>query len=414
MIKQPKRQAKFITNPKDLEYLFSLNEDLACRTSTMMECFGKFGDKRRFNPYDIISVPPNTFGLEGHKNKKGFMTTVGLWLFNKAFTECGVFPVTGYVNDTIGKKLFKKLNKQISYAVMEDKLDLEELKKYTVKSQKFQPYCNILSPSLSEGLLGMSAEIKKEKETLIKQNKEILEGEPDPAVVQSIEGKLIKSIDEKLKDDPSSDILNSSVGADKGNNLKNMFIMKGISKLADQSRGKYSILTGNYMDGVSKEEYADFCETLTLGPFSRANKTMVGGYWEKLFVKGLEHLSIQFDEDCHTKRYKLVDLTGDNIDLWMYSNIIEGNKLVELNPSNMDKYIGKQIKVRFSGFCECDHGICEACAGSLFRRLNIKHVGVVAYRLPSDLKNTSMKSFHDATVKSSHMKDYGYKKIFGI
>lgn len=414
MIKQPKRQAKFITDPKDLDYLFSLNEDLSCRTSTMMECFGKFGDKRRFNPYDIISVPPNTFGLEGHKNKKGFMTTVGLWLFNKAFTECGVFPITGYVNDTIGKKLFKKLNKQISYAVMEDKLDLEELKKYTVKSQKFQPYCNILSPSLSEGLLGMSAEIKKEKETLIKQNKEILTGEPDPAVVQSIEGKLIKSIDEKLKDDPSMDILDSSVGADKSNNLKNMFIMKGISKLADQSRGKYSIMTGNYMDGVSQEEYADFCETLTLGPFSRANKTMVGGYWEKLFVKGLEHLSIQFDEDCHTKRYKLVNLTGDNIDLWMYSNIIEGNKLVELNPSNMNKYLGKQIKVRFSGFCECDHGICEACAGSLFRRLNIKHVGVVAYRLPSDLKNWSMKSFHDSVVRSSSMQDYGYKKIFGL
>ena len=170
MIKQPKRQAKFITDPKDLEYLFSLNEDLACKTSTMMECFGKFGDKRRFNPYDIISIPPNTFGIEGHKNKKGFTTTVGLWIFNKAFTECGIFPITGYVNDTINKKLFKKLNKQISYAVMEDRLDIEELKKYTLKTQKFQPYCNILSPSLSEGLLGMSAEIKKEKETLIKQN----------------------------------------------------------------------------------------------------------------------------------------------------------------------------------------------------------------------------------------------------
>jgi hypothetical protein len=153
---------------------------------------------------------------------------------------------------------------------------------------------------------------------------------------------------------------------------------------------------------------------LTLGPFSRANKTMVGGYWEKLFVKGLEHLSIQFDEDCHTKKYKTVELTGDNIDIWMYSNIIEGNQLVELNPSNMNKYIGKTLKFRFSGFCECDHGICEACAGSLFRRLNIKHVGVVAYRLPSDLKNWSMKSFHDSVVRSSNMQDFGYKKIFGL
>ena len=414
MIKQPKRQAKFVSDPKDLEYLFSLNEDLACRTSTMMECFGKFGDKRRFNPYDIISVPPDTFGLEGHKNKKGFMTTVGLWVFNKAFTECGVFPITGYVNGTINKKLFKKLNKQISYAVMEDRLDIEELKKYTLKSQKFQPYCNILSPSLSEGLLGMSAEIKKKKEELIKKSQVNTDSEPDPVIIQKIEKDLIKEVDEKLKEDPSADILDSSVGADKGNNLKNMFIMKGVSKLADQSRGKYSMITSNYMDGMSKEEYADFCETLTLGPFSRANKTMVGGYWEKLFVKGLEHISIQFDEDCHTKKYKTVELTNDNLDLWMYSNMVIGGKLVELNPSNSNKYIGKTIQFRFTGFCECDHGVCEACAGSLFRKLKLKNVGVVSYKLMSDLKNLAMKNFHDSTTKVSDMGDFGYKKIFGL
>ncbi len=414
MIKQPKRQAKFVSNPKDLDYLFSLNEDLACRTSTMMECFGKFGDKRRFNPYDIISVPPDTFGLEGHKNKKGFMTTVGLWVFNKAFTECGVFPITGYVNDTINKKLFKKLNKQISYAVMEDRLDIEELKKYTLKSQKFQPYCNILSPSLSEGLLGMSAEIKKKKEELIKKSQVNTDSEPDPVIIQKIEKDLIKEVDEKLKEDPSADILDSSVGADKGNNLKNMFIMKGVSKLADQSRGQYSMITSNYMDGMSKEEYADFCESLTLGPFSRANKTMVGGYWEKLFVKGLEHISVQFDEDCGTKRYKTVELTNDNLDLWMYSNMVIGGKLVELNPSNSNKYIGKTIQFRFTGFCECDHGVCEACAGSLFRKLKLKNVGVVSYKLMSDLKNLAMKNFHDSTTKVSDMGDFGYKKIFGL
>jgi hypothetical protein len=32
----------------------------------------------------------------------------------------------------------------------------------------------------------------------------------------------------------------------------------------------------------------------------------------------------------------------------------------------------------------------------------------------SDLKNIAMKSFHDAVVRTSSMKDYGYKKIFGL
>ena len=414
MIKQPKRQAKFISDPKDLEYLFSLNEDLACRTSTIMECFGKFGDKRRFNPYDLLNVPPDTFGEEGHKNKKGFTTTVGLWVFNKAFTECPIFKITGYVNDTVNKKLFKKLNKKLSYAVMEDQLEIEHLKKYILKTQKFQPYCNILSPSLSEGLLGITKDIKKKKEELIKKNKEILEGDPDPVIVQKIEKELIKDIDDLIKEDPSADILESGAGADKGNNLKNMFVMKGVSQLADQSRGQYSVLTGNYMDGVTREEYADFCETLTLGPFSRANKTMTGGYWEKLFVKGLEHISIQYGEDCGTKKYKEVVLTDDNMDLWMYSNIIEGSRLVNLTPSIADKYKGKKVKFRFSGLCECETGICEACAGALFKKLGLKHVGVVSYVLMSSLKNKAMKSFHNSQVTSANMKDFGYKKIFGL
>jgi hypothetical protein len=141
---------------------------------------------------------------------------------------------------------------------------------------------------------------------------------------------------------------------------------------------------------------------------------MTGGYWEKLFVKGLEHISIQYDEDCGTKRYKEVVLTDDNMDLWMYSNMIEGSKLVNLTPSIADKYKGKKVKFRFSGLCECETGICEACAGALFKKLNLKHVGVVSYVLMSALKNKSMKSFHDSTVKTSHMKDFGYNKIFGL
>ena len=94
--------------------------------------------------------------------------------------------------------------------------------------------------------------------------------------------------------------------------------------------------------------------------------------------------------------------------------MVIGGKLVELTPSNVDKYVGKTLQFRFTGFCECDHGVCETCAGSLFRRIKLKHVGVVSYKLMSDLKNLAMKNFHDSVVKTSHMGDFGYKKIFGL
>ena len=90
----------------------------------------------------------------------------------------------------------------------------------------------------------------------------------------------------------------------------------------------------------------------------------------------------------------------------------EGNTLVELTSKNKDKYLGKKVKMRYSGLCEHKKGICQTCAGSLFSRLEITNVGVASYAICSKIKLISMKAFHDSTVKVSKMSDYGYAKIF--
>ena len=114
-----------------------------------MECFGEFEGKRRFNPYDLITIPPGSFGPEGMKNKNSFVTTVGLWIFNKAFIEDDLVKVTGYVNEPITKKKLFGINQEMSYAVLEDDISLDAMKSFLLKTQKFQPYCNILSPSIT-------------------------------------------------------------------------------------------------------------------------------------------------------------------------------------------------------------------------------------------------------------------------
>ena len=83
----------------------------------------------------------------------------------------------------------------------------------------------------------------------------------------------------------------------------------------------------------------------------------------------------------------------------MYCYIIEGSKLVEITSDNRDKYIGKTVKMRFAHMCKCKTGICEKCAGGLFKRLNMTNVGVATSQVASTLKNKCMKSFHDSTLK---------------
>lgn len=414
-LKVVKRQAKRIIDPKDIEYLLAITEDECTKLSFAMDMFGEFNDTRRFQPYDLVDIPVGSYGPEGNKNSNIIKTTVGIWVFNKAFIEQDLFELFGYINEPITSKMFKKINKQVSYAVVEDKVPLDALKRLITKTEKFQPYCNILSASITENMMSIPKAISKKKQELLKKYEKELD-EHDPVVSQKIEQELIKDCKEMLKDDPSIDMINSGAKIDWNNNFKNMFVMKGASKNPDplNPNGEYTVIKSDLTTGIKPDEYAAFSDSLAFGPYARAKKTADGGAWEKIFVKALEHLTVlEEGSDCGTKRYKEILLTGDNIDDWMYSYIVEGSRLVELTSDNRDSYIGKKVKLRYSGLCESEKGICNKCAGNLFTRLGIKNVGVASYVIPAKIKLKSMKNFHDSTVKTFDMEEYGYDKIFG-
>ena len=415
-MKIEKRFSNKITDPKDIEYLVGIKEEECTKLSFAMDMFGDFDDKRRFNTYDTVTIPSGSYGPEGNKNINPINTTVGIWVFNKAFIEKELFDLFGYINKPITSKVFKEINKKMSYAVMEDKLPLDAIKRYIMKTEKFQPYCNILSTSITENMLSVPKAIAKKKQELLKKYEKEL-ATNDPIVSQKIEKELIEECKVLLKDDPSVDMINSGAKIDWGNNFKNMFVMRGASKNPDplNPNGEYTIIKSDFMTGIAPDEYAAFADSLTAGPYARAKKTADGGAMEKIFVKALEHLYIlPAGSDCGTKRTKTVLLTKDNIDDWMYSYIVESsNRLVELTSDNRDSYLGKKVKFRYSGLCESEKGICNKCAGNLFTRLGIKNVGVASYVIPASIKLKSMKTFHDSTIKIFDMGDYGYNKIFG-
>lgn len=409
-----KRRSNTITDPKDIEMLLNLTEEQGTKLSFIMDCFGEFGNKRRFNTYDLITIPKDSYGPAGRKNKKPFVTTVGIWVFNKVFIENELFDLFGYINEPVTKKIFGKINKMLSYAVLEDKVSLNVLKHYVMKTEKFQPYCNILCGSLTEGMLTISSKIQKKRDEIFKKYEKELATD-DPIIAQKVEKELLDYAKEELKDDPSMDLINSGAKISWGNNFKNMFIMQGAVKEPDPRDKNFSIIKSNLVDGISREDYVMFANSLIGGPYARAKKTEVGGAQEKLFVKALEHLRVQPEgTDCGTKKYIEITLNNDNIDGWMYSYIIEPQGLVELNSENRDKYIDKTVKMRFGGYCESKVGICSKCAGSLFSKLGVYNVGIASYQIPSTLKVKSMKLFHDSTVKTIWMGKYGWDKIWGL
>jgi len=404
-----KRVSKQITDPKDIEYIVKLKEE-DITTSLIMELFGDFNKHQWFNPYDIITVPIGGYGgllSNGNekKNKQPFTTTIGRLIFNKFFIESDpeLLGFIGYVDENISKKAYGRLFDKLGYAVLEDKISIECYKTFCKKSQKFMPYVSILAPNHSDNMLTITKRINKRKEELIKENKAAIDA-GDVIVVDKISKELLEYARELMKDDPAMDMFLSGAGGSFENNFKNMFIMRGSVQDPDP-RKSYNIITSNYIDGVSKEEYSKLANTLAAGPYSRSKKTELGGYWEKLLLVAFQHVVLlDPDTDCGTKRYIEVNVTDKNIGSIMYCYVIMDNgELIEITSENKDKFIGKKIKIRFSSMCEAKNGICNKCAGNLFYRLGIRNIGASTPQIPSKLKVLSMKLFHDDQLNFTEM-----------
>lgn len=409
MAKINKRVSKTITDNKDIEFLCSLKEE-DITTSLIMELFADFGKHQKFNSYDIITVPTGGYGGtlpngKEKKNTKPFTTTVGRLIFNKFFIESEpqLLDFIGYVNDNVGKKVYGKLFDKLGYAVMEDRISIEVYKKFCKKSQKFMPYVSILAPNHSDNMLTITKSINKKKAELLAKNKEAIDN-GDVMVVDKISKELLEYARELMKDDPAMDMFLSGAGGSFENNFKNMFIMRGSVQDPDP-RKSYNIITSNYIDGVSKDEYSKLANTLAAGPYSRSKKTELGGYWEKLFLTAFQHvILLEPGSDCGTKRHIEVNVTEKNIGSIMYCYVIKDNgDLEEITSVNKDKFIGKKVKLRFSSMCEAKDGICNKCAGNLFYKLGIRNIGASTPQIPSKLKVLSMKLFHDDQLNFTEM-----------
>lgn len=377
-----------------------------------MSLFGHFEGKCIANPYDLLVVPKDTFKYKDDKgnekyNSSEFTTTIGLYIFNLLLADDDLTRIVGYVNKTLNKKGYSKLEQKMVYALIEDEITVEQFKKWQMVMQWLMPLQDILSCNHDEKMLLVSKAISKKKAELLKENEEAIKA-GDPVVIQKIEDELIKFAKEYIGDDSCMDSLNSGAGASFNNQFKNMYIIKGaIANPDPNAKQKYDIITDSYIEGVSAQDYPLLGQSGANGSYSRSKKTSVGGYWEKLFVNSLQHIKLDPEgSDCGTKRYIEVVLDDKNIDDYIYSYAIKNDGALELITSkNCEKFYGKKTKLRFSSMCESKTGICSKCAGQLLYIAGSNNIGTITGQIPDKIKNIAMKAFHDSTVTNYTIKD---------
>lgn len=393
-----------------VSYLLALTEE-DINYAFIMNLFGEFGDKRLCNPYDTFTVPTGAFSFNKNgkvvSNKRPFTTTVGLWVYNIFFfRDAGLSEfIGGYINSTVNNKAYGNIDQKLSYALLEDKISSEQFRRYMEKTQFIMPFESVLSPNQTEFMMCATKEINKKKAELYKKYKKEIDA-GNITVAEQMEKELLDFASEYMDGDPSLDTLESGGAGSFKNNFKNMFIMKGAMRDPDPNAKKqYNVALSNYMDGISADEYSIVANSLAAGPYSRGKKTETGGYWEKLMVSGYQHIVLDKPgSDCGTKHYITVTLTKDNYKDYMYNYIIVGNSLVELTTDNLDRFMNKTVKMRFSSMCKRTGGagkICNCCAGNMFYRIGINNIGVAVSQVASTMKLRCMKGFHDSTISTT-------------
>ena len=390
-----KRKAKHIENTADVKEILELSQEHAGEKSLIMDWFGDFGKGPRFNPYDTIIIPKGTYG-KSKKNKNAFKTTVGLWVFNKACIE-NMSDVLGYVNETITMGKFEEINEEISYALLENKITIDQLKNFIMVGQIYMGCASAICPSHTLDVILITNKAEAKKKQLEKEHADAIKN-TDLKGLKDIEDGLVDWAKEQLKDSEASDMYNSGAKPSWGNNFKNMYLIKGPVKHTDSS---YSYVSASYIEGTKKEDYSAINDAAIGGPFSRASKTQEGGYIEKQYTNATQHIKVLGPgSDCKTKLYTTTTLTKKNIRNWMYCFVIGNNgSLTEITSDNKDKFIGKTVKMRYSALCQAKNGcICEKCAGTLYNRIGIENIGLGCNIMASSMKNASMKAFHDSSL----------------
>lgn len=399
MTRRDETKTKKLSDIEKQELLAIKQDELSI--SLMTKLFGKHTSKQKgvfkieepkFNIRDTFVLEPGEF-----INKEKVETTVGSFIFNKILVEGmleSIIP-NGYYNNVIDKKGFSKLVDIISEGLMMERIPVNPTLIKWLKHYEFygMKACTIFSPSYSEGLLRRNTTVLKEKERILKSKK--IETTQD---MSELEDTLVDSARKILSDDSGMTLFNSGARGSFDNDYKNMNLMLGPVAIPGTD-GKFDMVTSNYIDGLQKEDLIASGNVVVNSAFPKAVGTREGGYLTKQYYAAYQ--SIQCDDDgtdCGTNFGLDMVLTENDVDDYLYQNIMTQKGPVVLTNDNKLQFIGKRVIIRSSMFCKSDK-ICSVCAGRRFYMMKIKNIGLTSGRVSNTLLNASMKNFHNAKVK---------------
>ena len=405
---------KRMLNEKQIEHLRSLNGDEITKV-TILELFSRKAHKIeedggiRYEVDEPYMYPSNEFILPANSlpnQKETVLTTAGLYILNIHVIIPAFEDLIPYVNVTLDKKEKEKLVETISNLVLNKKISTEQFALYQDRLTRLASCSGFLVESMSAGLITPFPAVEKAKKELFEKYKDEINNNNITLYLNKIEKKLLEIAKNELKYDKSYTVFKKGGKPDFNNNYaKNMVCVGG---MVDPVTGEYVIVKNSYNNGPDLKNYHVSCNKLIYGSYNRGVKTQYGGSLTKYLYR-LMHAVVAAPDgsDCGSELYREVVLTKENKNNYRYRYIYEGKKdkngkklYTCLNDDIINDYIGKKVKLRSPMYCkQKGNEICNICLGDLYKKLEIKNIGLTSTRASASVMYVSMKAMHDVSIK---------------
>lgn len=334
-------------------------------------------------------------------------TTLGSLAFNRFVLEgSNCISHIGFQNYPIDKEGLNKLDRTINVLLIQDKITSIDLASYVDRRDQFGFWFNAFnSVALTASLVRPMANVNKKKEELFEQYKNELNSDDSTEqiiAINKIEKDLMTDVRKNLESDYGYDLYRSGDG-NLDNNYKTINVMRGA--VMNNITGKYDNVKASLMDGITKDDIPAFGNSIVAGAYPSAIGTAEAGYMSKIILAILQtiHLNPDKKSDCGTKSTIPFTITDKNYPYVYFRNISDGGKIVMLTHDNIDKYVGKTVRM-YSPQCCLHKDICAKCAGHTFLNLGVENAGLLVTEMTDKLLNLKLKSKHDLSQSAKILK----------
>ena len=332
--------------------------------------------------------------IENYTDSEPMLTDVGKFLLNYTILvqSCGSY--IPYINK---KWKTGELDKLVADGIVAGDLTRENYSKFIEWVYFLLSDCTPFMPTWSEESLYTSKKIIQRKNELMEQYKEVLKN-PDPVVLAKIEKELVNMDKDFIRGTDSEAFSFATEGKTFNEARRKQHIFFGLAPDFQKNSGAYVFTDKSLQEGFGPENMELLANMIRRGSYMRGMRTADGGVELKFILRIFADSKI-IEEDCGSKSGIRMILTENIANLYINRWTTDG---VLLTKENISKYIGKEIVLRSPMHCKSKDGnFCYRCIGDLFKKIDIKNVGLMALYMPTKFTSVSMKAFHKTSVSST-------------